>query len=91
MKKAQGLSLNVIIIAILALLVLVVLSVIFLGRLGIFTKVTSDCAEQPNHLCTSDSSCQTTTDGEALDSYVRDNTYQCEDVDDETRFCCVKI
>ncbi len=37
-KKAQGISLNVIIIAAIALLVLVVLIVIFSGRIGIFNK-----------------------------------------------------
>lgn len=35
-KKAQGLSLNVIIIAVLAIIVLVVLVAIFAGRIGIF-------------------------------------------------------
>ena len=38
MKKAQGLSVNIIIIAAIALIVLVVLVAIFTGRLGIFTK-----------------------------------------------------
>ncbi len=37
-KKGQGISLNVIIIAAIALLVLVILSVIFMGRIGIFTR-----------------------------------------------------
>ena len=40
-KKAQGLSLNVIIIAVLALLVLVILAVIFTGKLGTY-KPQSD-------------------------------------------------
>jgi len=43
-KKAQGLSLNVIIIAALALLVLVILAVIFMGRIGMFGKESGDCA-----------------------------------------------
>ena len=43
-KKAQGLSLNVIIIAALALLVLVILAVIFMGRAGMFRKQSGDCA-----------------------------------------------
>lgn len=43
MKKAQGISINTIIIAALALLVLVVLSVIFLGRTGIFAKESASC------------------------------------------------
>ncbi len=37
-KKAQGMSINVIIVAALALVVLVVLFAIFTGKLGIFTK-----------------------------------------------------
>ena len=40
-KKAQGISLNVIIIAAIALLVLVILSVIFMGRMGIFGQETA--------------------------------------------------
>lgn len=43
-KKAQGLSLNVIIIAIIALLVLVILALIFTGRMSIFNKNAGDCA-----------------------------------------------
>ncbi len=36
MKKAQGLSMNVIIIAALALIVLVILAVVFMGRMGVW-------------------------------------------------------
>ena len=42
-KKAQGLSLNVIIIAAIALLVLVVLSIVFMGRMGIFNLNSDNC------------------------------------------------
>ncbi len=42
-KKAQGLSLNVIIIAVLALLVLVILAVIFTGKAGVFRRDSGDC------------------------------------------------
>jgi len=42
-KKAQDLSLNVIIIAALTLLVLVILAVIFMGRTGMFRKESGDC------------------------------------------------
>ena len=42
-KKAQGLSLNVIIIAAIGLLVLVVLAIIFTGRTGIFVKESDKC------------------------------------------------
>jgi len=43
MKRGQGISINVIIVAAIALLVLVVLSVVFLGRFGAFTEQSADC------------------------------------------------
>ena len=56
-KKAQGLSINVIIIVAIALIVLVVLIAIFTGRLGIFIlglKSTGDptktCSQQQGAL-----------------------------------------
>ena len=42
-KKAQGLSMNVIIIAAIALLVLVILAIIFIGRMGTTTKNIDKC------------------------------------------------
>ena len=45
-KKAQGLSLNVIIIAILALLVLIVLAIIFVTKTGAFVKHANACENQ---------------------------------------------
>jgi len=48
-KKAQGISINVIIVAAIALIVLVVLVAIFAGRLGIFSErlgdVEKSCSE----------------------------------------------
>ena len=42
MKKAQGLSMNVIIIAALALIVLVILAVVFMNRMGgVVTEINS--------------------------------------------------
>lgn len=46
MKKAQGISMNVVIIAALALLVLVVLSVIFLSKMGVTQRGMADCRQQ---------------------------------------------
>ena len=43
-KKAQGMSVNVIIIVAIALIVLVVLVAIFTGRLGSFTKGVDETA-----------------------------------------------
>ncbi|NQV09302.1 hypothetical protein HQ529_05620 [Candidatus Woesearchaeota archaeon] len=50
MKKAQGISLNVIIIAAIALLVLVILSVIFMGRMGTFGTESAAC-ENKGGMC----------------------------------------
>lgn len=49
-KKAQGISLNVIIIAALALIVLVVLVAIFTGRMGITIRGIESCADK-NGVC----------------------------------------
>ena len=46
-KKAQGLPLNVIIIAVIVLLVLIVLWVIFTGRLGTFSQQLDECRGFP--------------------------------------------
>lgn len=42
-KKAQGLSITVIIVAVIALLVLVILALVFTGGLGKFGLKVSDC------------------------------------------------
>jgi hypothetical protein len=42
-KKAQGMTINVIIIAAIALLVLVILVIIFTGRTGLFAKESGNC------------------------------------------------
>ena len=52
-KKAQGISINTIIIAAIGLAVLIVLFAIFTGRLGIFTKTVQDtdtCAQKCSSL-----------------------------------------
>ena len=49
--RAQGISINVIVVAAIALLVLVVLSVVFLGRFGVFTSQSADC-ENKGGRCT---------------------------------------
>jgi hypothetical protein len=42
-KKAQGMPINIIIIAAISLLVLVILVIIFTGRTGMFAKETGNC------------------------------------------------
>lgn len=45
-RKAQGMPLNVIIIAALALLVLVVLTIVFLGKMGSTSKTINSCTDK---------------------------------------------
>jgi len=44
-KRAQGISINTIIIAAIALLVLVIVAVIFMYRMGYFTHESTDCKQ----------------------------------------------
>ena len=46
MAKAQGISINVIVVAAIALLVLVVLSVMFVGKIGLFAVKSTSCSER---------------------------------------------
>ncbi len=56
MKKAQGISINVIIIAAIAILVLVILAVIFLGYVKNWTGDVSAC-ENKGGQCFSEGTC----------------------------------
>ena len=80
-KKAQGLSMNVIIIAAIALLVLVVLAIIFIGRMGKTTESIDACQGQ----CISgstDADCK-----EELGDYYRMTGDECEG----GGICCVGV
>jgi len=46
MKKAQGMSMKVIILAVLALIILVVLVLLFTGKVKIFGSQTSETQQQ---------------------------------------------
>lgn len=84
MKKGQGMSINVIIIAVLALLVLVVLAFIFTGKIGKFTQATADCQSISGNVC--DYSCGS--------GYVQDNSRGCFDDDgelDTSQVCCIPV
>ncbi len=78
-KKAQGLSINTIIVAIIALAVLVVLIVIFTGGIGNFAFWVNDCGSAANHKC--DTGCDT--------GYIPDPTFKCKGAD-EGKKCCLK-
>ena len=81
-NKAQGLSMNVIIVAAIALLVLVVIVAIFSGRMGIFNR---DLTDQAKNECTSKG-------GECLDTcgdgYVQSFGMTCEGAG---KICCMKV
>lgn len=76
-KKAQGISMNVIIIAAIALLVLVILSVIFIGRMGKFGERTAAC-EQQGGTCYDGTTCPAGTTKYAA---------KCE----EDQVCCLPV
>lgn len=83
MKKAQGMSVNVIIIAVLALLVLVVLAFIFTGKIGQFASTTADCESIAGNTC----------EIQCGNGYVQDNSRGCFDEDKEPtgEVCCVPV
>lgn len=83
MKKAQSMSLNVIIVAALVVLVLIVLSVIFIRSMGNTTEVTTSCLAQGGKCA---NSCSDVIDvGEGV--YTPRPDLKCGD--DKT--CCIKI
>ena len=82
-KKAQGISMNVIIIAALALLVLVILSVIFMGRMGSWGTDVNSCENKGGKCFTVD--CGTGTAAEYPTPYP---SWKCSP---DTEKCCVKV
>ena len=89
-KKAQGISINVIIIAAIALLVLVVLAVIFTGRIGQFATKTADCENKGGRCAELGERCGDA--GSSVEDYpTRFTDWTCPKVDDQEVDCCVKI
>lgn len=76
-KKAQGISLNVVVIAAIALLVLIVLAVIFMVRLGIFSGTSAECAGQGGKCLSSCNQAPYTA------------PYSAAKCSDSTKICCV--
>ena len=86
-KKAQGISLNVVIIAAIALLVLVILSVILIGKTGIFVKQSDDCQNKGGRCASPGVSCG--TEGTSVESYgVSYSAWKCQN---EGETCCIKV
>ncbi|MBU0461866.1 MAG: hypothetical protein KJ574_04745 [Nanoarchaeota archaeon] len=84
-KKAQGMSINLIVVAAIALIILVVLVIIFVGKTGKFATQSGACA---GRCVESDAAC--TGDYEKVDRFGR-----CLDADgkpDATYpVCCVSV
>ena len=86
-RKAQGLSMNVIIIAAIALLVLVILAVIFIGRMGTTTRGIDQCKGScvaTSYDCTSQGAYYQVTN----DPCYKSGT---ENLDTDKPVCCVSI
>ncbi len=78
-KKAQGMSLNVVVIAALVVLVLVILSVILLGRMGVFTMDLNKCKGE----------CMQSYCDEGY-SEISGNCYDGNEIDPSLK-CCVEL
>jgi type II secretory pathway component PulK len=46
MRKAQGISINVLIVVVLALLVIAILASIMINKLGVFSRDTGECSQR---------------------------------------------
>ena len=93
-NKAQGLSLNTIVIAIIVLIVLVTLIAVFMGALGLFTKdITKDCANKGGTCQAKQATgpaCGTNDFGSDINQIV---DTVCTDADGERtgKICCRKL
>lgn len=83
MKRGQGLSLTVIIVAAIALIVLVVLVAIFSGRMGGWIKGVESCADKTD--LSADKRCSDTP--ECPDGYAALLGTDCG----KDSYCCIKI
>ena len=87
MKKAQGMSINTIILIALALIVLVVLGYMLMTRVGLFGQGLSQCKGE-GKFCTQDARSCETAGGAATPTK---NCNDDEDPEPEGSYCCVKL
>jgi len=83
MSKAQGISINTIIIAAIALIVLVLLVLIVTGNLKNWNKTANECRTR-NGVCMSEESCKSDPDNGIMVSVVN---LKCEG----NNVCCVGV
>lgn len=84
-KKAQGISIDVIIIAAIALIVLVIIAVIFISKLGIFGSQVGDCANKGGMCVAADVQCG--EEETAAEAYGIPMALSCPVKEEH---CCVK-
>ena len=85
-KKAQGLSINVIIIVAISLIVLVVLVAVFTGNLGGFTKTVGSTTGDSTKICAQ----QTPTAGSLkLQSDCTGRIVTSSDSGTDGKICCI--
>ena len=93
MKKAQGMSMNVIIIAALALIVLVILAVVFMNKIGGFVTETDSC-ENNGGRCVYNAPGGSSPCGE-YEAKKSGRSYVCPgsnlESDEDNGICCVGI
>ena len=89
MKKAQGMSMNVIIIAALALIVLVVLAVVFMNKMGGFVGESDSC-ENNGGRCVYDAPLGSNPCG-AYEVRRTGRNYMCPEIGGERGICCVGV
>lgn len=84
-KKAQGMTLNIVVVAVIVLLVMLILILVFTGRIGIFTTETDKCENKGGF-------CQDKCDRASLEAEIN---AKCVDKVtgkefDPKKLCCVK-
>jgi hypothetical protein len=84
-KNAQSMSMSVIVVAALALLVLVVLSVIFMSRMGHWSKDSKSCTNMGGKCVDLGEKCPTGYHTTGVSLY---KCYSGSEVDD-TKVCCI--
>lgn len=95
MKKAQGMPLNVVIIAALGLLVLVVLAIIFAGRSGMFVSQSDRCDTKYKGTCVAtQAECSGTYQKVASDATCDlngDGKFHYNNQQDGDGYCCITV
>jgi hypothetical protein len=94
-KKAQGISLTVIVVAVIALIVLVVLSMVFTGKIKGFGKGVDDTASSFKNLCeipgTARECVSSIGDCQPDDGDVLSGTFSDCEKQGSSYLCCEKV